>query len=85
MGLCRILTKKDSIMDISLPLQEMSTADKLSLMELLWEDLSRTPENIPSPAWHGEVLAARERKLKEGETKFYDFEEVRERLRKAAQ
>lgn len=72
-------------MDICLPLQEMSAVEKLAVMELLWEDLSRTPENIPSPAWHGEVLADRERKLKEGKTRFYDFEEVKERLRKAVQ
>lgn len=67
-------------MNVSLPLQEMGTVEKLAVMELLWKDLSRTPEN---PAWHGEVLADRERKLKEGKTRFYDFEEVRERLRKA--
>ncbi|MBU4273536.1 MAG: addiction module protein [Planctomycetes bacterium] len=72
-------------MDITLLLQEMSTADKLSVMELLWDDLSRSPENLPSPAWHGEVLAAREQMLKEGKTSFSEFTEVRDRLRKAVQ
>jgi hypothetical protein len=69
-------------MDISLPLNEMTTADKLALMELLWDDLCRTPEDVPSPAWHGEVLAARERMLQEGRTRFRDFSEVREDLEK---
>ena len=70
-------------MDIVLPLNEMTTADKLSLMELLWDDLCRTPENVPSPAWHGEVLAEREQLLREGKTQFSDFAEVEDRLRKA--
>jgi hypothetical protein len=72
-------------MDIVLPLNEMTTAEKLSVMELLWDDLCRSPENLPSPAWHGEVLAAREQLLQDGQTGFSDFEEVRDRLRKATQ
>jgi hypothetical protein len=72
-------------MQPSLPLSEMTTADKLSMMELLWDDLCRSPENLPLPAWHGEILAEREQLLKNGQTRFYDFEEVRDRLRKATQ
>jgi hypothetical protein len=67
-------------MDIVLPLNEMTTAEKLSLMELLWDDLSRTPENIPTPAWHGEVLAEREKQLQNGQTRFIEFAEMRERV-----
>ena len=72
-------------MDIVLPLNEMTTAEKLSVMELLWDDLCRSPENLSSPAWHGEVLAAREQLLQDGQTGFSDFAEVRDRLRKATQ
>jgi hypothetical protein len=28
-------------------------------LEELWADLCRSSEGMPSPAWHGEVLAAR--------------------------
>ena len=70
-------------MSMALPLNDMTTADKLAMMELLWADLCRTPEDLPSPAWHGEVLAAREKQIQNGESRFYDFEEVRDRLRKA--
>ena len=72
-------------MEIALPLDQMTTADKLSMMEILWDDLCRTPENLPTPAWHGEVLAAREQLLREGKTQFCDFEECDDRLRKAVQ
>jgi hypothetical protein len=72
-------------MDITLPLDQMTTADKLSVMEVLWDELCRTPQDLPSPAWHGEVLAAREKLLQEGKTQFCDFAEARDRLRKAIQ
>ena len=65
-----------------LPLKEMTTADKLAVMELLWDDLSQSPEEMPSPAWHAEVLAEREKRIENGQTHFSDFAEVEERLRK---
>jgi hypothetical protein len=72
-------------MNVVLPLSEMSTADKLSVMETLWNELCREPEMVPSPEWHREVLSAREQSLQEGRTQFSDFEEARDRLRKAVQ
>jgi hypothetical protein len=63
-----------------LPLDQMTVEEKLQLMEILWEDLSRNPESIPSPAWHGEVLAERERKIDEGKAKFLSLDEVRKNL-----
>ena len=47
-------------MTIQLPLDQMTLADKLQIMEVLWEDLSRKPNELPSPSWHRDVL--RERK-----------------------
>jgi len=69
-------------MDISLPLNEMTTADKLALMELLWDDLCRTAEDLPSPAWHGEVLAAREKLIQSGQAGFIDFAEMCDKIKK---
>jgi hypothetical protein len=43
-------------MAVDLPLAEMSHAEKLLAMELLWADLSQTPEQLSSPEWHREVL-----------------------------
>ncbi|MEO6971609.1 MAG: addiction module protein [Chthoniobacterales bacterium] len=63
-----------------LPLCEMSQATKLRIMEELWDDLCRSPEGVPSPAWHGEVLAARVERVAKGEAEFRDWAEVKERL-----
>ncbi len=61
----------------TLPLSEMSQADKLRVMEELWDDLCHSSEGVPSPAWHGEVLAAR---VKKGEASFREWASVRESL-----
>jgi hypothetical protein len=69
----------------SLPLSEMSQAAKLRAMEELWDDLCRSPEGVPSPAWHGEVLTARAARVAEGEAEFRDWAEVKERLLRKAE
>jgi hypothetical protein len=72
-------------MPIQLPLDQMTLAEKLEAMELLWADISRTPEGLPSPDWHQEVLAERRRLVAEGKLKFLDWDkaiaELREELR----
>jgi hypothetical protein len=65
-------------MPITLPLDEMTVKEKLAIMELLWEDLARTPEVIESPPWHKEVLD--ERSATEGH--FTDWETAKARIRR---
>jgi len=66
-------------MGVALKLDEMSIEEKVEVMEALWRDLSRSDAYV-SPAWHGEVLEAREH---EGEAPA-DWSEARERIRKRA-
>ena len=72
-------------MSIDLPLSKMTLADKLEVMELLWADISRQPAELPSPAWHREILDERRRLVAEGKLRFLDWEtaltELREELR----
>ena len=62
-------------------IETLSVAEKLFLMERLWQDLSRRPNDIPSPDWHGDVLAERLAAVHEGRTSFVAWEEAKERLR----
>jgi hypothetical protein len=64
----------------TLPLSEMSHAAKLRVMEELWDDLCHSSEGVPSPAWHGEVLAARAERVAKGEAQFRDWSDVKDRL-----
>jgi putative addiction module component (TIGR02574 family) len=67
-------------MSVDISLDSLTTAEKLHLMERLWADLSRRPHDIPSPAWHGELLDERRRAVREGRTTFVAWEEARQRL-----
>ena len=69
-------------MTVQLPLDQMSVEEKLELMNVIWEDLSRNPDEIPSPAWHQEVLAECLRRAESGEEKFIPLEEVERNLLK---
>ena len=64
----------------TLPLNEMSHLAKLRAMEELWDDLCHSSEGVPSPAWHGEVLAGRAERVAKGEAVFHEWSEVKERL-----
>ncbi len=65
-----------------LQLSEMTIEEKLRMMEALWDDLSQNPDDLASPAWHGEVLANRDAALERGDERFEDWEKARERIEK---
>jgi hypothetical protein len=69
-------------MPVRLPLSDLSVAEKLQLMEVLWEDLSRNAEKLESPEWHREVLEERERRIASGEARFSDWEQAKADIRK---
>ncbi len=72
-------------MRLSIPLQQMTATDKLQAIEEIWADLARESEDVPSPAWHGDVLRAREQHVTDGTPRFLDIDDakqaVRERIR----
>lgn len=63
------------------PLEQMSTSEKIQMMEALWNDLCRHADSIESPAWHQGVLAQREESLRTGEEAFEDWESTKETIR----
>lgn len=62
------------------PLENMTTEEKLELMEAIWRDLCREPESLNSPAWHQDVLKAREARIEAGKARFLDWEEAKRSL-----
>lgn len=70
-------------MSFALPLDEMTTAEKLRVMEEIWEDLCRNPEAVPAPAWHAPILRERAARVQRGEEQVVDWEEAKQRLRES--
>ncbi len=63
-----------------LPLEKMTMSEKISTMEILWENITQDSQCYPSPAWHEEILKERENMLKNGEAAFEDWETVKKEL-----
>lgn len=63
-------------------IEQMSLAEQLQSMELLWKAIAARPEERSSPAWHGELLAERTAKIQRGEATFLTIDQVKERLQK---
>lgn len=67
-------------MEITLPLDKMSTEDKIRTMETIWEDLSKKGESIPSPSWHKDILMKRENAIGNGKEEFIDWSEAKKEI-----
>lgn len=59
----------------------MSIEEKIKTMEELWDDLVSHAENISSPDWHKEVLADREKMLKQGVEEIIDWSVAKQSLK----
>lgn len=46
-------------MTVEALLTNLTVDEKLAAMDVLWRELSSNPSELPSPAWHHEVLADR--------------------------
>jgi len=68
-----------SLIDQALQLPDK---EKLQLLDALWENLSQGEGETESPAWHGEVLAEREKSIAEGTASFLTVEEARAELKR---
>ena len=69
-------------MEIALPLSKMTIPDKLRVLEELWDSLLHSPKEVPFPAWHTDVLNAREKRIRSGEARFNDWDEAKQRIRR---
>jgi putative addiction module component (TIGR02574 family) len=67
-------------MSVTLPLKKMSFEEKIQTMELLWDDLCKTQEQLESPAWHLDEIKRREQAVKEGKTEYLDLDAIKKEI-----
>ena len=71
-----------SVLELKEEVSRLSKAEQLQAMEWLWISLSKKPDEIESPEWHGDVLAVRKAKVDSGEAQFLDIAQLKQRLRR---
>jgi hypothetical protein len=57
--------------------KHLSREEKLRVMEALWDDLSKDPEQVESPGWHRDVLDERKKKIENGQAEFFSLAKLR--------
>jgi putative addiction module component (TIGR02574 family) len=67
-------------MPIDLPLESLSVAEKIQILERVWESLCARPGDVSSPDWHREVLEERKRRLEKGKATISSWADAKERL-----
>ena len=70
-------------MAVTIPLDQMTTTEKLLAMENIWDDLCQRAGEIPSPPWHGKVLQHREERIKKGVKEFTNWEKAKEEIKES--
>ena len=61
-------------------IDRMSSDERVKTMEYLWAAMTAAAEPEP-PAWHGDVLDERRRRVAAGEEKFIPLEDAMRQLR----
>ena len=64
-------------MNATFKIKAVTMSDKISAMEMLWDDICRDVPDISSPPWHGELLKQREMNVREGKDEFVDWEKAK--------
>lgn len=55
-------------------------AEKLRLMETLWEEISSGPEHLQVPQWHKDLLDERSRALEEGRETVLEWDDAKAQI-----
>jgi len=67
---------------VDLPLAKLTLAQKLDLIETLWDDIIKDEKALESPSWHEEILRDRQKALEAGKASVRDWDEAKKRIRR---
>ena len=68
-------------MQNTIEIKHLSREEKLRIMEVIWEDLSKDDEEVESPNWHQKALRETERRLSLDHEKIVDWQPAKKELR----
>lgn len=60
---------------------KLDLADKLLLVEDVWDSIADENESLPMPEWHRKELERRSEEHRKGEVELHDWEDVHQAIR----
>lgn len=67
-------------MSTILPLDKMTVEEKLKLVEEIWDDLLKTPDQLPIQQWHKDLLDERAQQVAEGKAHYIPWEQAKREI-----
>ena len=67
--------------ELVLPLESMTVAEKMDVIDRVMDDLSRNSSAVPAIEWHEEMLAERTEGIANGTDRFISLDEAESRIR----
>ena len=58
-------------------INKMSVAERMYLMEQLWDSFKQNEEALVTPAWHEDILTERKKRYENGEIKMLSLDELK--------
>jgi putative addiction module component (TIGR02574 family) len=71
---------QEDAMSVEIQIDSLSVAEKVQLLESVWESLCAHPGDVQSPEWHREVLEERRRRLEDGRATISSWADAKARL-----
>ena len=62
--------------------KKMSAAERIQLMEMLWDSMRYEEDGIETPEWHESILEERKAKIQSGQATFLSLAELKATRRK---
>lgn len=66
-------------------LDALSVAEKVRLLEQVWQSLSGHPDSFPSPQWHADILDDRRQRLLDGTATPLSWADAKTQLQRLAE
>lgn len=66
-------------------LDALTVAEKVRLLEQVWQSLCSQPDSIASPDWHSDVLMERRQRLLDGSVSSIPWNEAKAQLQRLAE
>jgi len=60
--------------------KQLPFAEKLQIMEAIWEDLLAQSERVSVPDWHRELLDERRKAVEQGREEILDWDSIKDSL-----
>lgn len=61
-------------------IEKMTVRERLQTIELLWDSITHSGEDIEPPAWHSEILSDRRKIIESGKAEWLTIDELRKEL-----